>query len=76
MDNKYGNLCPDKIESAIDKNTGGILATHNYGFPGELEKLELISKKYGIPLIYDGAPSIGLYMSLSGYVLYNVFLLF
>ena len=59
VDNKYGNLCPDKVESAINKNSGGILATHNYGFPGELEKLQAISKRYGIPLIYDGAPSIG-----------------
>ena len=57
--NKYGNLCPDKIQSTINKNTGGILAWHNYRFPGELEKLELISKNYGIPLLYDGVPSIG-----------------
>ena len=56
---KYGNLCPDKVQSKINKNTGEILARHNYRFPVELEKLELISKKYGIPLIYDGVPSIG-----------------
>ena len=35
--NKYGNLCPaDKIEFTINKNTGGILARHNYRFPREL----------------------------------------
>ena len=58
-DKHYGNILVSKVSEAINKNTGGILATHNYGFPGELEKMEKLSKKNNIPLLYDGAPSIG-----------------
>ncbi len=58
-DKHYGNILVSKVSDAINENTGGILATHNYGFPGELQKMERLSKKNNIPLLYDGAPSIG-----------------
>ncbi len=58
-DKNHGNLDPEKVEGAINKQTGGILACHNFGFPSEVEKLAEISKKYKIPLIFDGAPAVG-----------------
>ena len=58
-DNTVGNLDPDRVEEAISNKTGGILAVHNYGFPGEVDALKRISEKYNLPLIYDAAPSIG-----------------
>ena len=58
-DEHYGNILVSKVSEVVNKNTGGILATHNYGFPGELQKMEKLSKKNNIPLLYDGAPSIG-----------------
>ena len=59
VETKFGNLCLGKVESAINRNTGGILATHNYGFPGKNKELTSISKRYGIPLLYDCAPGFG-----------------
>ena len=57
---KYaGNLDPGKVQESITKNTGGILAVHNYGMPGNVEKLSEIADQYNIPLIYDAAPAIG-----------------
>ena len=46
------------MSEAINRNTREILATHNFGFPGQLQKIEKLSKKNNIPLLYDRAPSI------------------
>jgi len=57
---KYaGNLNPEKVEDAITEKTGGILAVHNYGIPGNVEALQKVAEKYELPLIYDAAPAIG-----------------
>ena len=58
-DNYMGNLTVDEIEKKISTKTGGFLATHNFGLPGQLTKMEILSKKYKLPLIYDAAPAIG-----------------
>lgn len=49
----------DKIEKAITERTTAILATHVYGYPCEVEKIEKIAKKYSLKVIYDGAHAIG-----------------
>lgn len=49
----------DKIEEAITENTEAILATHVYGFPCEIEKIQNIAGKYGLKVIYDGAHAFG-----------------
>jgi dTDP-4-amino-4,6-dideoxygalactose transaminase len=46
---------PRKIESAITKNTQAILATHVYGQPCDVEKIQMIARKYNLKIIYDGA---------------------
>ena len=56
-DDNFGNICHKKIESYITKNTSGILCVHNYGLPGNLEKIDTIAKKHNIRLIYDSAPA-------------------
>ena len=58
-DNTYGNIDPQKVEDAISHKTGGILACHNFGFPAEIEKLSKIAESHEIPLVFDGAPAIG-----------------
>ena len=58
-DKVYGNLDVQKIESAINQETGGILATHNFGYPSEIEELTKIAQKFRVPLLYDAAPAIG-----------------
>ena len=40
-----------KVEAAINDKTGGIVAVHNYGIPGDVKELENIGKKYKIPNI-------------------------
>lgn len=43
------------IEAAITPETSAILATHVYGFPCDIEKIETIAKKHNLKVIYDGA---------------------
>lgn len=55
------DLCIDAslIERSITENTQAILATHVYGFPCDVEKIEEIAKKYNLKVIYDGAHAFG-----------------
>ncbi|MBP2241860.1 dTDP-4-amino-4,6-dideoxygalactose transaminase [Cytobacillus eiseniae] len=54
-------LCmdPNRIEDAITSNTTAILATHVYGIPCDVEKIEKIAKKYNLKVIYDAAHAFG-----------------
>lgn len=54
-------LCidPAKIEEAITVETEAILATHVYGIPCDVEKIEEIAKKYKLKIIYDAAHTFG-----------------
>ncbi|MBN8855479.1 MAG: aminotransferase DegT [Sphingobacteriales bacterium 50-39] len=45
----------DRIEAAITKRTSAILATHVYGIPCEVEKIQAIAEKYNLKVIYDAA---------------------
>ena len=49
----------DKIEAAITKDTQAILATHVYGIPCDVEKIDAIAKKHNLKVIYDGAHAFG-----------------
>lgn len=62
----YADICPDTfsitadtVEKLITENTTGILATHCYGIPGDIDGLSALSRKYSLPLIYDCAHGIG-----------------
>lgn len=54
-------LCinPDLVEEAIDEETQAVLATHVFGLPCAVEKLEAIGKKHSIKIIYDAAHAFG-----------------
>ncbi|MBQ8472009.1 MAG: DegT/DnrJ/EryC1/StrS family aminotransferase [Bacilli bacterium] len=54
------NIDPNKIEEKITEKTSAILAVHCFGFPCDVLNLELISKKYNIPIIYDAAHCFGI----------------
>lgn len=60
---------PDKIEPLINKNTRAILATHVYGIPCDVERIEAIAKKYGLVVIYDAAHAFG--VKLNGMSILN-----
>lgn len=50
---------PAKIESAITKDTQGILGVHVYGYPCDVKAIEKISRKYNLKVIYDAAHAFG-----------------
>lgn len=53
------NIDAGKIEEAITPNTTAILATHVYGNPCDVEKIEAIAKKHQLKVIYDAAHAFG-----------------
>jgi dTDP-4-amino-4,6-dideoxygalactose transaminase len=53
------NINADLIEAAIQADTTAILATHVYGNPCEVEKIEAIAKKHNLKVIYDAAHAFG-----------------
>ncbi len=62
----FVDICPqslcidaDKIEAAITENTEAILATHVYGNPCDVVKIEAIAKKHHLKVIYDAAHAFG-----------------
>ncbi len=61
VDIDKNTLCIDAnlIENAITEKTTGILATHVYGIPCDVEKIEKIAKKYNLKIIYDAAHCFG-----------------
>lgn len=54
-------LCidPGKIEAMITPDTTAILATHVYGIPCDVEKIEQIALKHRLKVIYDAAHAFG-----------------
>lgn len=61
VDINQQTLCidADLIENAITENTTAILATHVYGLPCEVEKIQNIANKYNLSVIYDAAHCFG-----------------
>ncbi len=53
------NIDPEKIEEAITPNTEAILATHVFGNPCYIEKIDKIAKKHNLKVIYDAAHCFG-----------------
>lgn len=52
-------ILPEDIESKITEKTSGILATHVYGNPCNVEEIGRISAKYNLKVIYDAAHAFG-----------------
>jgi len=53
------NIDPSKIEAAITKNTKAIMPVHLTGRMARMDEIKAIGDKYNIPIIEDGAQSIG-----------------
>jgi dTDP-4-amino-4,6-dideoxygalactose transaminase len=53
------NIDPASIEKLITERTSAILATHVYGNPCEIEKIDSIARKHGLKVIYDAAHCFG-----------------
>ena len=50
---------PDLIEAAITERTSAILATHVYGYPCDVVRIQEIADKHKIKVIYDAAHAYG-----------------
>ena len=59
IDPKTWCIDPNLVEKAITNKTKAILAVHLYGNLADLSALQVISKKYDIPIIEDSAEAIG-----------------
>lgn len=59
------NMCPVLLENAIldrmkkGKKPKAIITVHLYGMPYKVEAIQLLSKKYDIPVIEDSAEALG-----------------
>jgi dTDP-4-amino-4,6-dideoxygalactose transaminase len=56
---EFGNLDPEKIESAITPKTTAILPVHVYGNPCKVDRIKEIANAYGLKVIYDAAHCFG-----------------
>jgi dTDP-4-amino-4,6-dideoxygalactose transaminase len=59
INEKNYTIDADKIEAAITSNTSAILATHVYGIPCDVEKIQYIAQKHNLKVIYDAAHAFG-----------------
>lgn len=66
------NIDPDKVEELIDDEVTAILATHVYGNPCLVERLEQISEKHGVPVLYDAAHAFGTHKNGKGILNYGL----
>lgn len=59
VDEKTGNIDPEKIEAAITPRTTAIMPVHVYGTPCDTKRIKEIADKYGLKVIYDAAHAFG-----------------
>jgi len=50
---------PDLIEAAITDKTKAIMATHVYGYPCDVERIQQIADRHSLKVIYDGSHAFG-----------------
>ena len=53
------NIDPAKIEAAITEKTTGIIATHVYGNPCDIDAIEKIANRHNLKVVYDAAHCFG-----------------
>jgi UDP-2-acetamido-2-deoxy-ribo-hexuluronate aminotransferase len=59
IDDKTYNIDPSKIEAKITKKTKAIMPVSLYGQPADMDAIQVISDKYNLKVIVDGAQSFG-----------------
>ncbi|MBO4899342.1 MAG: DegT/DnrJ/EryC1/StrS family aminotransferase [Lachnospiraceae bacterium] len=53
------NIDPDQIEGVITDKTKAILPVHIFGLPADMDEINNISDRHGIPVIEDACQAIG-----------------
>ncbi len=59
MDPKTHNIASEMIEQTLERDTHAIIATHVWGRACEIELIQEIGERRGIPVIYDAAHAFG-----------------
>lgn len=59
VDPTTGTLDPDSVEKSISSKTKAIVHNHFCGYPGHIDEINKVGKKYGIPVIDDGIEAFG-----------------
>lgn len=59
VDPRTYTLDPASVERLITKKTSAIIATHVYGVPCDVKKLQRIARRRGLRLVYDAAHAFG-----------------
>jgi dTDP-4-amino-4,6-dideoxygalactose transaminase len=52
-------MCPSKLEAAITPRTKAIIPVHLYGMPAEMNRIQAIADRHGLPVIEDAAQAHG-----------------
>jgi dTDP-4-amino-4,6-dideoxygalactose transaminase len=60
------NISPDAIEAAINPRTRAIIVVHLFGQMAVMEQIMAIAARHGLPVIEDGAQSIGARRKVQG----------
>ena len=59
VDRDTYNLCPDQVARHITPRTTGIVATHVYGRPCDIDGLQRVADEHGLKLMFDAAHAFG-----------------
>ncbi|MBL8517743.1 MAG: DegT/DnrJ/EryC1/StrS family aminotransferase [Betaproteobacteria bacterium] len=59
IDPRTCNMRADLIEGAITGETRAILPVHCYGYPCDVDGIDAIASRHGLPVIYDAAHTFG-----------------
>jgi dTDP-4-amino-4,6-dideoxygalactose transaminase len=59
VDPETWNVDPAAVEEAITPATSGIVATHVFGNPADIEALDKIARRRGVRLVFDAAHGFG-----------------
>jgi perosamine synthetase len=59
IDPNTGNISPDDVEKKITSKTKAIMVVDYAGMPVDIKRFQEIERKYGIPVIEDGAHAFG-----------------
>lgn len=54
-----GSMCPNDVKSKITKKTKAIFHNHFCGYLGDIEQINELGKRYGIPIVDDGIEAFG-----------------
>lgn len=59
VDPERGTLCPENVESKITSRTKIIFHNHHCGYPGYIDEINALGKKYGLTVIDDCIEAFG-----------------